>query len=239
VEIEFKITSLKEMARRPVSMFSYDLVAGHRVLYSTARARDLPGCHHHHGAESIPTSEATRLLMNRCTGLLLARIELEDTTLTARAADFVRRNIAKVQLACGDAVLTAFGRYHWSCRERHHRLLQLAASEPWPWLDGVTRHHAVGVEFKLHPTATAPTRDELLALHREVSALAQECWLCLEARRLHRAFPTARAYAVDRVHKCPGTDPLLNFLLNLRAQGGPFSPRPNPWPPPHRSSQIH
>jgi hypothetical protein len=32
-EVEFKVTSLSEMAARPVSMFSYDLAAGHRVLW--------------------------------------------------------------------------------------------------------------------------------------------------------------------------------------------------------------
>jgi len=37
--------------------------------------------------ENIPESEATRLLMNRCTGLLLARAQLEQETFTPGAAD--------------------------------------------------------------------------------------------------------------------------------------------------------
>lgn len=228
-EIEFKITSLAELAARPVSMFSYDLIAGHRLLWPRASAPHLPGCDHHGCSESIPSAEATRLLMNRCSGLWFARVELEREPFTPAAADFVRRNIAKVQLACGDAVLTACGRYHWSCRERHHRLACLTANEPSPWLDAVLRHHGAGVEFKLHPASGGIPRDALIALHREVTALARQCWLCLEARRLGRAFPSARAYAEDTGDKCPGSPRLLNFLLNLRANGFRLRAHPSPW----------
>jgi hypothetical protein len=229
VEVEFKITSHAELIARPVSMFSYDLVVGHRVIWSAPALAGLPGCNQHRDAESIPPVEATRLLMNRCSGLLFARLELEHERLTPGAADFVRRNIAKVQLACGDAVLTAFGRYHWSCRERHRRLVQLAANESWPWLDAVLRHHGTGVEFKLQPTMTEAPREHLVALHREVTELAQQCWLCLEARRLRRAFPSAAAYAADAGNQCPGTNPFGNYLLNFRANGFRTRAHPNPW----------
>jgi len=229
VEVEFKITSLVEMAVRPVSMFSYDLVAGHRLLWSNPPARRLSGCDHHGCAESIPSEEATRLLMNRCSGLLFARDELEREPFTPAAADFARRNIAKVQLACGDAMLTACGRYHWSCRERHHRLERLAASEPWPWFDAVLRHHGAGVEFKLHPTSGGISRAALSALHREVTALARQCWLCLEARRLGRAFSSARAYAEDAGDQCPDAPLLHNFILNFRANGFRLRAHPSPW----------
>ena len=228
-EIEFKITSLAELRARPVSMFSYDLIAGHRVLWSQPHAHGLPGCDQHRSAESIPEAEATRLLMNRCSGLLFARVELERKSFTLTAADFVRRNIAKVQLACGDALLAAFGRYHWSCRERHHRLEQLAASQPWPWLQAVIRHHRAGVEFKLHPATGGASREMLGELHAELTALALQCWLCVESRRLGRAFSSARAYATDPGDKCRGAKLPLNFLLNLRANGFRFRARPNPW----------
>jgi len=228
-EIEFKITSLAELARRPVSMFSYDLHSGHRPLWRRSPGPHLAGCDHHLGAESIPSVEATRLLMNRCSGLLFARAELARTTLTPAAADFVRRNLAKVQLACGDAVLAANGQYHWSCRERHHRLARLATNAPWPWLDLVLRHHAAGVEFKLHPTVGDLSRAELTALHAEVTALALQCWLALEARRLGRTFPSARAYAEDAGNKYPDTPVLHNLLLNLRANGLHPRAHPSPW----------
>lgn len=228
-EIEIKITSLAELGALPISMFSYDLIAGHRMLWCHPRAHGLPGCAHHRSAAEMGEFEATRLLMNRCSGLLFARIELEREPLTPVAADFVRRNIAKVQLACGDALLAAFGRYHWSCRERHHRLEQLAASQRWPWLDATMRHHAQGVEFKLHPITGGYPRDQLLTLHDEITVLARQCWLCLEARRLQRPFASASAYAADVANKCPGSNPLLNYLLNVRANRWRFRLHPNPW----------
>jgi hypothetical protein len=217
VEVEFKITSLAELAARPVSMFSYDLVAGHRLLWGDPELPRQAIWNHHRHPEAIPAAEATRLLMNRCSGLLFARAKLEADPLTGAEADFVRRNIAKAQLACGDAVLAAEGKYHWSCRERHRRLELLAAAEPSPWLEAVRLHHRAGVEFKLHPSSAPIGKPELLARHAEVTELARQCWLWLESRRLGRPFASVRAYAEDAVDKCPGSSPLLDFLLNLRA----------------------
>jgi len=226
-EIEFKIISLAELAAQPVSMFSHDLMVGHR-LWSDSSVT-LSACSAHRSAGSIPVEEATRLLMNRGSGLLLARAELAREPFTFAAADFVRRNIAKMQLACGDATLTAFGRYHWSCRERHHRLEQLAKNEPSPWLDAVLRHHATGVEFKLHPLAGGLARAELITLQREVTALSLHTWLALEGRRLRCVFPSARAYALSEVDLCRDTDRLRNFALNFRANHLRLRTHPSPW----------
>lgn len=227
VEIEFKITSLAELQALPVSMFSYDLLAGHRLLWSV---QPLPASFKHHlAADRIPFVEATRLLMNRGTGLLLARAKLDGGSLSPEDADFVNRNIAKAQLACGDAVLTMHGRYHWSCGERHLRLTQLAELNPEPWYDDLLRHHATGAAFKLHPTPRPPARHLLLAHHAEVSALMRHCWLWCERRRLGRTFATVRDYASDPVDKLPGTSGLRNSLQNLRMNGFKPQLQPRPW----------
>ncbi len=227
-EIEFKITSLAELATQPVSMFSYDLFAGHR-LWCNAPAPQLSACAAHRIAGSIPISEATRLLMNRCAGLLFARAELDRAPLTPAAADFVHRNIAKAQLACGDAVLTSHGRYDWSCRERHHRLANLASLGTSRWLGAVLRHHAIGVDFKLHPTSHPLPLAALSALHDEVTALALQTWLALETGRLVRAFPSARAYALDPGDLLPETPPIRNFALSFRANHYRLVASPSPW----------
>ena len=62
-----------------------------------------------------------------------------------------------------------------------------------------------------------------------MTAFALRCWLWLEARRLGRAFPSARAYVEGADDKCPGSSLFVNVLLNLRADG--FRPRakPAPW----------
>jgi hypothetical protein len=228
-EVEFKVTSLGELAAGPVSMFSYDLASGHRLLWGTVSGDHHSGWDLHRCAENIPQSEATRLLMNRCSGLLFARAHLEREPFTPFAADFVRRSVAKAQLACGDALLASHGRYHWSCTERHRRLQDLARDKRSPWFDEALRHHAMGVEFKLHPEPAALPREALFAMHGEVTGFAKNCWLWLEARRLGRAFPSARAYVEDACDKCPGSSRLLNFLHNLRADGFRPRARPLPW----------
>jgi hypothetical protein len=63
--------------------------------------------------------------MNRSSGLLFSAALLDSDKFLEKDSDFVRRNIAKAQLALGDVVLSAFGRYHSSCRERHRRLEKL------------------------------------------------------------------------------------------------------------------
>ena len=217
IEVEFKITSLRELATKPVSMFSYDLLAGHRWLIG--REEQLARCQHHQDAGQIPLSEATRLLMNRCSGLLFAQERLERPTFTAADADFVRRNVAKAQLALGDAILVCYGQYHRSATERHARLDRIARLENVSWLDDVLEHHAAGVDFKLHPERSTSTREALAPIHREVTNLALVAWRWIEKRRLRAAFLTPQQYVELALHKCPESFFLRNVLLNLKTLG--------------------
>jgi hypothetical protein len=218
VEVEFKIASLDEFRRSPVSMFSYDLVSGHRRLLGPEDL--LAGCNHHKVSENIPLSEATRLLMNRCSGLLFARERLaRNERFTEADADFVARNIAKAQLAFGDAVLTARGRYHWSCLERQRRLASLPADPSLSWQEQVGRHHAAGVFFKLHPERSTASVAQLKHEHEKVTALGLQLWLWLESRRLETIFSSARDYVANPINKCPETTAGRNWLVNLKTLG--------------------
>ncbi len=219
IEIEAKITSLAELGSMPVSMFTFDLAWGHRILWAKRPVDFEPIWRRHRRERAIPHSEATRLLMNRCTGLLLARGKLDELELTRESADFVRRNIAKAQLACGDALLAAHGQYHWSCQERHSRLAYLARKKHSPLFDEALLHHRDGVRFKLHPEAAGTQRASLEKRHRAASELARECWLWVESRRLGRDYPTVRAYLDDPRDKWEDSHTLRNVLLNLRADG--------------------
>jgi hypothetical protein len=240
LEVEFKVLTLNKLRRSPPSMFYYDLVMGHRWITGDAPARSggespaptgvgtarphapmdalLAACPQHGEATRIPLYEATRLLMNRCSGLLFALVRLTGPTFTDADADFTGRNLAKAQLAFGDVLLAAQGQYHWSCLERQRRLAQFDFT-PLPWAVPLKAHHAAGVEFKLHPTRSTESRAVLAARHQELCALGGQLWLWLEARRLARPFATARDYAVSTVDKCPETAPLRNRLVNGRAFG--------------------
>lgn len=217
VEVEFKITSLRELAAKPVSMFSYDLVSGHRWLVGDETL--LAGCAHHRRAENIPLAEATRLLMNRCSGLLFAEERLQRATFTAADADFVRRNIAKAELALGDALLVSRRHYHWSAEERQARIDSLTRAEDKAWLHDLCRHHAAGVRFKLHPERSVATAETLRPYHAELRRLSLESWLRLETLRLGRSFSSAAEYARHPIDKCPETAGPRNVLVNFKVLG--------------------
>jgi len=216
VEVELKIISSRKLRRSPASMFYYDLVTAHRPLLSDEQL--LVSCEHHRTAQNIPLSEAMRLLMNRCSGLLFAREKLEHTVFTPADADFVCRNLAKAQLAFGDAVLTVYGQYHWSCLRRHERVRQLPGTS-FPWLDKLRQHHAAGVKFKLHPHRTTLTQAALMAQYKSVAAFALKTWLWLENRRLGFHFTSVHDYAFSLLNKCPDTNPWRNRLVNAKAFG--------------------
>lgn len=236
IEIEFKIISLAELRRSRVSMFSHDLLMGHRLLWGDAGL--LSGLNAHRIAEEIPGYEATRLLMNRCSGLLFAQERLEHVEFTAADADFVCRNIAKAELAFGDAVLAAHGQYHWSCRERHRRLQRLIPAKPLSWLDEVRTRHAEGLIFKLHPERSAASRAVLLLRQKAVVALGLKVWLWQEGRRLDVSFASAGDYAKSKINKCPETSSLRNLFVNFKIGGFGSLFRFNPFRHP-RQSVLH
>lgn len=224
LEVEFKVITLDKLRRSAPSMFYYDLVAGHR--WQQGDDTLLTGCEQHHDAARIPLYEATRLLMNRCSGLLYSAERLERPDFGPEEADFVGRNLAKAQLAFGDVLLTAHGRYHWSCRERHQRLAQWGAalapaksSFPAETAAQLLAQHATGVDFKLHPRRATESRESLAARHRELSALGKTLWLWLESKRLGTTFASARDYAATPLNLCPETSGLRNRLVNARAFG--------------------
>jgi hypothetical protein len=217
LEVELKIVSLEQLKQSSITMFYYDLFMGHRVCFGPEDV--LESCVQHARADQIPLFEATRLMMNRCSGLLYAAERLRRTDFTDEDADFVGRNQAKAQLGLGDAVLTVHRLYHWSARERHHRLAGLEARKDMPWLAELQRHHCLGVAFKLYPQRTLMPRADFLRLQDELVSLGLTIWLWLENQRIGATFVKPREYAFSHVNKCPETNPLRNWLLNGRAFG--------------------
>ncbi|CAN5862208.1 hypothetical protein BH11VER1_BH11VER1_19840 [soil metagenome] len=211
IEIEFKLLTLAKLRRSEPSMFYYDLVMGHHWVMGDDSL--FVGCEHHQDPSTIPLHEVTRLLMNRSSGLLFAKVRLSHPDFTAEDADFVARNLAKAQLALGDVLLATHGQYHWSCIERHRRLQ--CQSLPFDFSD----HHAAGVEFKLHPTRSSAKREELVDRHQSLTTATKTLFLWLESRRLGVAFPTLESYANSTIDKCPETQPTRNRLINFRQFG--------------------
>jgi hypothetical protein len=216
IEVEFKLLSLQKFRGSPVTMFYYDLVAGHRLVHGSDAW--LTGCDQHRAAHRIPLSEATRLLMNRCSGLLYSQEKLARSDFNEANADFVGRNLAKAKLALGDVYLALRGQYHSSCRERHKRLRKLAGEDPEN-LTSLLQLHAQGVDFKLHPIRTAVPPSELCAELESLKISALQLWLTLESRRLSHSFPNVQSYSFHEADKCPETDSRRNRLINARRFG--------------------
>lgn len=216
LHVEFKIESLRRFCRAPISMFSYDLVAGHKVFLGSPALFD--SAPHHLRASEIPLSEATRLLFNRFTGLLLTRELLAKRDLTTDDSDFCTRNLAKAELAVGDALLVAKGLYHWSCRERGQRLasVEIAGVDSMP---EIRRRHARAVEFKLRPSRSAPRRELLEREFEAVAELGRTVWLWLEGIRMKCSYNNAFDYALCRRAKCPEVPAWRSLLLNMRSFG--------------------
>ena len=217
LEVEFKVLTLDKLRRSAPSMFYYDLVAGHR--WTLGDDSLLTGCEHHKDAEKIPLHEATRLLFNRCSGLLYSLERLQRKDFGEAESDFVGRNLAKAQLAFGDVLLAAHGLYHWSCRERHARLAKFDFNGELVWAAPLVAYHAAGVEFKLHPTRSTEARDTLAARHAELSEFGKKLWLWLESKRLGTNFSSPRDYTFSSANLCPETSALRNRLVNFRAFG--------------------
>lgn len=217
VEVEFKMQSLTQCRRSPISMFSYDLIMGHQVVLGHQLL--FQHCEHHRYAMEIPLSELTRLLMNRCSGLLFAKKRLQAADFTPQDADFVTRNLAKLRLALGDVVLGVHRQYHWSCRERSRRLDKILQKNSGPWLEAVQLEHQKGVEFKLHPRVENIPRVQLEADFQSLSDLSGKIWLWLEEQRLRQKFKNIGAYALAKPNKCPKHQAWRNVLINLQHFG--------------------
>ncbi len=214
IEVEFKVLPVGELAGAAPSMFYYDLVAAHRLVWGDAAlVRGLPD--RLRDPALIPAHEATRLLFNRGSGLFYSRCALAAEADPRVTNGFVERNHAKVRLALADAVLALNGRYHFSCRERARRLSENLPHTPPDWAQ-LVRWHAAGVEFKLRPRHTDLTRAALEASQAEFAAVWRRTFLWLETRRLGQEWPTARAYATAPSRLFPQVPAWRGLLLHAR-----------------------
>jgi hypothetical protein len=213
IEVEFKLLCESALCDAEPSMFFYDLLAAHRLVFGAQEFVDsLPT--RLRDPALIPAHEAARLLFNRGTGLFFSMVALElgDSRVTD---GFIERNHAKVRLALADAVLAVNGRHHFSCRERSARLAEPLRDTPPDW-PRVVAWHAEGVGFKLHPRHRHPSREELAAAQREICTLWLSTFLWIEALRLGVPSFTAKSYAAYPGRLFPETKPARNFALHAR-----------------------
>ncbi|MEZ5413303.1 MAG: hypothetical protein R3F03_03205 [Opitutaceae bacterium] len=213
IDVEFKRLPIGALRTASPSMFYYDLLLGHRLVWGETNWCDaLPT--ELRAADKIPWHEATRLLFNRGSGLFYSRCAL--ATGDERVANgFVERNHAKARLALGDAVLVANGQYHHFARERNARVHGELARTPPGWAELVPWHDE-GLAFKLQPRHLAAGTAALAAAQTELAAAWLRTFLWLEGLRLGRTFLSAADYAETGLRLFPATPRWRNVALRLR-----------------------
>lgn len=213
IEVEFKILPASALRQGQSSMFYYDLVLGHRLVWGDEGfCATLPESLS--DPKLIPATEVTRLLFNRGTGLLFCREKLGENE-AEMDSGFIERNHAKAWLALADAVLALNGRYHWSCQRRHSLLNEDLPLLPpdWPLLK---KWHTSGVLFKLHPRHEFPGTPFLSQRQTEMTQVWLRTFLWAESVRLKRIWPEADAYASDAARIFPESSALKNVALRVR-----------------------
>ena len=213
IDVEFKRLPIAVLRAGEPSMFYYDLMQGHRLIWGRSDwANGVPA--KLSDANEIPLHEATRLMFNRGTGLFFSRCALakSDERVTS---GFVERNHAKVRIALGDAVLAANGRYHHFCRERNRRIVAGLTDTPPNW-SKLVEWHAQGTAFKLSPRHLGSDGAELATAQAELATAWMDtlCWL--EGKRLGREFRDTLSYADSPGRLFPETPRWRNVLLHLR-----------------------
>lgn len=116
IDIDFCcVKSLKALYKDAGTLMIQELFAGCRVVFGDEHIfDDAP----RRPFSELPWTDAARLLLNRGAGLLFARQRASDPG----ESDFVRRNIHKAALGCGDAILVVHHDYRATGTERMEAL---------------------------------------------------------------------------------------------------------------------
>ena len=217
VDVDFgPAVNLDALPRLPVTLMWQELKLGHRVIYGPPDLlASLPACN----LTDLPVLEGAKLLLNRGTGVVLARRQLTAGPATQAELDFIGRNLIKAILGCGDAMLIANHAYSATINER------LALLRHHVDLASLVDNYELALNFKAAPRTMSSA--ELTTLLEHVMALFRQTYLAFFQQSYRMSLPTIPAVqtAIATVRlpgEAMGASALFkNFLLNLlRWRGG-------------------
>lgn len=117
-QVDLALFTTGDLKRLPCTIFGYELLHGHQVLYGDMVLPDIAPALE---AQAIPLVEGARLLFNRGAGMLIAARYFSHLSPLA-VPEIHRRNFlvecSKAVLAMGDCVLLLSGHYHYSYSQR-------------------------------------------------------------------------------------------------------------------------
>ncbi|MHB9139042.1 MAG: hypothetical protein ACYC4Q_06540 [Victivallaceae bacterium] len=195
------------------TMMWQELKHGHKVVYGPANILEaLPDF----DLNNMPHEELAKLMLNRGTGLLLARQRMRKTDLKDDDVDFIARNIWKAVMACGDAYLALHNTFSYSYRRRSELFDAFKAD---PEISGFYPLYKTAIEFKLKPFM--PDKDKLPAMWENARVFFAQYYryvfnVCLGAQgmtlaEIQEAFYRNPPFAANRTLR----QKLKNFIINL------------------------
>ena len=175
VDVDFCcVKSLKTLYKDADTLMIQELFAGCKVVFGDEHVFDAAP---RRPFAELSWTEAVRLLLNRGAGLLFARQRAGDPA----EADFVRRNLHKAALGCGDAILLVHHDYRGTGTER------LAALRKYYEASWLIPAYEAALAFKYAPGAgKMPDYAQLL-----------DCWtrtVTLVATEITRQIASADAH---------------------------------------------
>jgi hypothetical protein len=166
-----------DICELPHCLMWHDLLNGHKVIYGDQNILNIlaPGV----VKKAPPVIEATRLLLNRGSGLLWA-IKIIKGQQQQEDPDFIRRNYYKCLLALGDALLISKQSYSTQCQGRDDLLIKLNLDIDYK--DRIIDLYITALQFRMEPDNrcfSTPTTQEL----EEAIFLWEETFLYIEKQR--------------------------------------------------------
>lgn len=206
------------------TMMWQELKHAHKVIYGPD---NILGLMPDFDLNNMPHEELAKLMLNRGTGLLLARQRMESTELKNEDVDFIARNIWKAVMACGDAYMALHQTFSYSYQRRSELFDSFKDSSE---IAGFYPLYKAAINFKLRPSM--PDKADLPELWNEAREFFAQYYLyvfntCLGAQGMNFA---EIQEAFLRHPPFPGNCTLLqrlkNFVINLLEVGlGKFDMR--------------
>jgi len=200
IDVDFAFpVNRNSIKKLPFTQMWGELKPAHIVIYGESNILDL---YPHFNLSEMPLSEASKLLLNRGYGLILARNQIESLNLKGVAlpdeneVDFIARNIFKAVIGMGDAVMMEKKKFHYSYVEREKIFRGMDDIE-----EELKDLYSRAIDYKLNPSVNLET------------AALEECF-----DSAMNFYPSIYRGIIEKAGSAK-TDILKNIIINLREFG--------------------
>jgi hypothetical protein len=169
IDVDFSLLKNRSQLKNTgFLMMWYELKMGHKVIYGNRNILDtLP----EYDANSMPVSEAGRLMLNRGVGLLLAEKKIRGFSGRKEDLEFIERNIYKALMAAGDTYMITRGKYHYSYRKRYDMIDAFRNDDIIIKSGAFFELYKASIEYKLNPNSRPENLIILRELHQKTKTI--------------------------------------------------------------------